>query len=144
MAAGSLGSQLPSYMKLAKGLDTSWHEDALCRRSALGHEAWLTAQSDIRRGSKSEATLLERRARAKMMCQVCPVQWDCTIFAAKTKDIWSISGIDEMERGALLKFRPKDYERQVREWETDRISVADGVRILAGELADVVRQRGTV
>ncbi len=83
MAAGSLGSQLPSYMKLAKGLDTSWHEDALCRRSPLGHEAWLTAQSDIRRGSKSEATLLERRSRAKMMCQICPVQWDCARYAVR-------------------------------------------------------------
>lgn len=122
-------------MAAAKGQDTEWQDDALCRRNQLGRDAWLTSLSDIRRGSKTETRLLERRSLAKMQCQICPVQWDCTLFAIATGDQWNIAGIDELERKALVKMRPGTYVADVRRWEEERISVADGVRLVVEEVA---------
>ncbi|MPZ54154.1 MAG: WhiB family transcriptional regulator [Acidimicrobiia bacterium] len=74
----------------------SWQLRALCR----GNHAHLFFPPSTFEPKESR---LRREARAKAICNVCPVQQECAAYAMETKELFGIwGGYSESERKELV------------------------------------------
>lgn len=98
---------MPRYMNAAMGVDKTWAEQAMCRRSETSDisVAWRISEGEEFRIGESVYKASELIALALQICERCPVQWDCARFAI-------IVGEDACTWGMRLQ----DL-RKLREWD---------------------------
>lgn len=106
---------LPLYMRLALGLDRSWVIRGRClRTNGDMSRAWVVdPRRNVTFSDGSVKSGWAMREYALTECRLCPVQWDCAIFAVKseaTTAIWS-APLDDLRK---FTRRFTDWEHRIR------------------------------
>lgn len=64
-------------------------------------------------------------------CYLCPVQWDCAVYAEATGDVWNVCGADPMLRFAFRR-AVRETAGAIELMRLEGIPVADGMAMALG------------
>lgn len=78
--------------RTSHGLDTSFMEDALCRKEGLNTRVFFT---DLGRSADDRVMVME----AKAVCVRCPVRSECLMYAlsGKERGVWGATTTEERD-----------------------------------------------
>lgn len=101
----------------------------MCRNHKTLHQsAWL-ADPPERASAERKERFWQQRALAVAFCMICPVQWDCAIFAHETGDLWNVAGAGPEDRKLLRKTVGRRYREAIESMRGLDIPVVDGIRM---------------
>lgn len=124
-------TDIPLSMRAARGVDTSWKEEARCRGS---HRPADLPDFAFTVDPKDRGPLLLGRpaaawiAMALIVCQGCPVQYGCARFAIEVGEKWGTWGMHTDDLKRLLKLGKVGAHRVVDVAEDHGVPVQVAVR----------------
>ena len=72
--------------------ERTWMPHGLCKTGKLPAKAWKCGENGTMELRGREVKCSEVTSMAVMVCQTCPVQWDCVKFAVQVGEEWGSWG----------------------------------------------------